>query len=226
MADAPDLSELVRRAIEANTRFYQGWVNLSLEYFRGITEIFGGVQSSVSEATSPTSTVGSDAVVLEAAGGAAASGAFLVTNDLGRSLKCELVASGFQGSDGQAAAGEVVFDPASFELAPGEQRVVRASVVVDGRLSAGAAYTGTFGIKGMQGFSVPVVLRRQHDVDVSPIDQLDGTGAAPKAATARTKAPGAKTTTSTRTASAKAKAAPKKAAKKKAAGKGASRTKA
>jgi hypothetical protein len=182
MADGPDISELVRRTIEANTRFYQGWINLSLEYFRGVTEIFGGVQSAVSDASVEPAEPLSDAVVLEAVEGETAGGAFLVTNDLGRTVKCEVVASGFEGADGAAASTEVSFDPPRFDLAPGEQRVVRATVAIDRGLTAGAAYTGTFGIKGMQGFAVPVVLRKQHAVDVSPIDQLaDAAGTAARA---------------------------------------------
>ena len=173
MADGADLSELVRRTIEANTRFYQGWVNLSLEYWRGITEVFGGVQTAVSDASGQAASTVSDAVVLEAVEGSTASGAFLVTNDLGRTLKCKLVASGFEGADGDAAPAVVKFDPPSFSLEPGEQRVVRATVPIHRKLAAGVAYTGTFGLKGMEGFSVPVVLRKQHAVDVSPIDQLD-----------------------------------------------------
>jgi len=210
MADGPELTELVRRAIEANTRFYQGWVNLSFEYFRGITEIFGGVQSAVSSAAGQTSSPASDAVVLEAEEGSTASGAFLVTNDLGRTLRCEIVASGFEGADGDAASVTVAFEPARFSLEPGEQRVVRATVPVDPALSAGVAYTGTFGIKGMEGFSVPVVLRKQHAVRVSPIERLDEADAPATGA----KAAGG------RKATAKKAAGGRKATAKKAAGRG------
>ncbi|HKJ02225.1 MAG TPA: hypothetical protein VJ997_07210 [Longimicrobiales bacterium] len=221
MADGPDLSELVRRTIDANTRFYQGWVNLSLEYFRGITEVFGGVQTAVSDASGQTASAGSDAVVLEAVEGATASGAFLVTNDLGRTLKCELVASGFEGGDGDGAPAVVAFDPPSFSLEPGEQRVVRAAVAVDPKLAAGVAYTGTFGIKGMEGFSVPVVLRKQHAVDVSPIDRLDVTDAtAAGEAPAKPKPEKAKPA---KPAPKKAKPAPKKAATKKTSARAASK---
>jgi len=214
MADAPDLSELVRRTIEANTRFYQGWVNLSLEYFRGITEIFGGVQSAVSApAPTPAEEAVSDAVVLEAVEGETASGAFLVTNDLGRPLKCELVATGFEGADGEDTDTEVTFDPRSFELQPGEQRVVRAAVAVGPGLAAGAAYTGSFGIKGMTGFAVPAILRKRHAVEVSPIDRLDDAPAAAKKPAA--KKPAAKKP------AAKKPAAEKRAAKKRAAKKSA-----
>ena len=170
MAEGLDLSELVRRTVQANARFYKGWVDLSLEYFRGITEIFGGVpESAAGEASLET---GAGALVLEGEAGATPSGAFLVTNDLGRTIRCELVTTEFRDSDGNAFPARATFDPASFDLAPGEQRVVRAALTIDGKLAPGVAYAGAFGIKGMDGFSVPAVVRRQHRVDQSPIERV------------------------------------------------------
>jgi len=170
MADGLDLSELMRRTVQANARFYKGWVDLSLEYFRGITEIFGGVPTSGTQAEELET--GAGALVLEGEAGAAASGAFLVTNDLGRTIRCELVATEFKDSDGNTIAAKATFEPAAFDIAPGEQRVVRATLPIDSKLTAGVAYAGAFAIKGMDGFSVPAVVRRQHRVEDSPIDRV------------------------------------------------------
>jgi hypothetical protein len=160
----------MRRTVQANARFYKGWVDLSLEYFRGITEIFGGVAASGSQAE--VIETGAGALVLEAEAGAAASGAFLVTNDLGRTIHCELVATDFKDSDGNTIPAKATFEPAAFDIAPGEQRVVRATLPIDSKLMAGVAYAGAFAIKGMDGFSVPAVVRRQHRVEDSPIDRV------------------------------------------------------
>jgi len=170
MADNMDVSELVRRTLDANARFYQGWVNLSLEYFRGISQIFSGAQEALSGTAPFEETAG--AVVLEAEEGATAAGAFLVTNDLGRTLSCEIVATAFQDANGKDAQARITFEPAKFKLEPGEQRVVNAAVPMGAKLAAGVAYSGSFGIKGMEGFAVPAVLRRRHGVDASPIDQV------------------------------------------------------
>ena len=170
MADGLDLSELMRRTVQANARFYKGCVDLSLEYFRGITEIFGGVPTSGTQAEELET--GAGALVLEGEAGAAASGAFLVTNDLGRTIRCELVATEFKDSDGNTIAAKATFEPAAFDIAPGEQRVVRATLPIDSKLTAGVAYAGAFAIKGMDGFSVPAVVRRQHRVEDSPIDRV------------------------------------------------------
>lgn len=219
MADNMDVSELVRRTLEANARFYQGWVNLSLEYFRGISQIFSGAQEALAATESADAPTG--AVVLEGEEGANATGAFLVTNDLGRTLSCQLVATTFQDADGKAAPARVTFEPAKFKLEPGEQRVVNAAVPIGAKLAAGVAYSGSFGIKGMEGFAVPVVLRRRHGVDVSPIDQAaapaDRTPASErKAATA---ARSTATKKPTRTAAAKKTSGKKAPARKSSSGK-------
>jgi len=187
VADGVNLPEIVRRTMEANTRLYRGWLELSLDYFRGIAEILDpdGVASEPAETMEPEL----GALVLEAEGGKAAKGAFLVTNDLGRDLTCTLTSTAFVGVDDKTVKPKVLFEPATVKLAPGEQRVVNATITMGKSWDPGAAFTGEFGIKGMKGFSVPVVLRRLSEVDDapvqgSPIDQIseDATQSRRKAA--------------------------------------------
>ncbi len=161
MADGFDLPEILRRTVQANARFYKGWMDLSLEYIRGMSEILGGVEpqaAAFSEELDATPGV----VVAEGEEGATVQRAFLVTNDLGRTLSCELYASEFRDAAGATVAVPVTFEPSSLDLAPGEQRVVRAVLPIAAELVPGVAYSGAFAIKGLAGFSVPVVLRRQH----------------------------------------------------------------
>jgi hypothetical protein len=175
MADGLDLSTMLRRTVQANARLYKGWVDLSLEYFRGISEIFG-VAPEASAPAAEERSPGPGVVVIEGEEGTAARGAFLVTNDLARTVSCQLVSSPFVDPDGASVQAKVTFDPARLDLAPGEQRVVHAAISVDDKLSAGVAYTGEFAIKGMDGFVVPAVLRRLHRAEESPIDRA-GVGA-------------------------------------------------
>src|SRR3972149_4785447 len=148
MADGPDLTEIVRRTVQANARFYKGWVDLSLEYFRGISEIFGA-GGLVPSAPREEVETGMGVVVLEAEAGGVAQGAFLVTNDLGRKMTCELVSSEFADSSGAKVGAQPRFEPPKLELAPGEQRVVQVVIPIDEKLTAGVAYSGQFAIKGM-----------------------------------------------------------------------------
>ncbi len=159
MADRPELTDVFRRAVQANVDYYQGWLNLSLQYLRGISEIFMTPEEGRGSADVDS---GTGTLVLEGEEGETARGTFLVSNDLERSVSCELVASAFKDPDGETVKGKVAFEPAKLKLEPGEQRVVQATVVIDRKLTAGLGYEGEFSIKGMDGFAVPVVLRRRH----------------------------------------------------------------
>ena len=180
MADAPDFSEILRRTVQANARFYKGWVDLSLEYFRGISGILGVTEPAATGGQAEAETA-TNALVLEGEEGTTVRGAFLVTNDLGRTIKCEFIASALQDAAGAVVRAQPRFEPASVELAPGEQRVVHAVIAVDPKLAPGVGYTGDISIKGMDGFSVPVVLRRLHRIEASPIDSAAAGAPAPKA---------------------------------------------
>lgn len=172
MADGLDLSEIVRRTVQANAKFYKGWIDLSLEYFRGVAEIFGAPAAAPANTEQAGTIAGTGVLVLEGEEGTAVRGAFLVTNDLGRNVSCELVATEFADPSGTKVRAKADFEPPSLQLAPGEQRVVHAVVVIDGQLATGVGYSGEFAIKGMDGFSVPVVLRRRHGLADSFIEQV------------------------------------------------------
>jgi hypothetical protein len=191
MADASDATGLVRRVLEANGRLYRGWIDLSLEYLRNVTEIVDPKPGPPPEPPHATGTL-----VLEAIGGETASAAFLMTNDLGRTLTCEPVASAFTGPDGASTRPKLTFEPSSVQLKPGEQRVIRTGLTIGAKLPAGVAYTGAINIKGMDGFAVPVVLRRREEPGGSPIDRAaEPTPAREKAARRK----GAKKTGASRT---------------------------
>ncbi len=170
MADGLDVSEMMKRAVQANAKFYKGWMDLSLEYIRGISEIIGG--PSETGDSMPEMDSGTGALILEGEAGALARGSFLVTNDLEHALSCTFVSSGFRDHANMMARAAPVFDPPTVQLGAGEQRVIQVSIVVSDTLVAGVGYAGEFSIKGMEGFAVPVVLRRQHTPgESSPSDR-------------------------------------------------------
>jgi len=188
MADGKDLSEIVRRTVQANAKLYKGWLDLSLEYFRGISEIFGGAPGGLGSTAASDS--GTGVMVLEGEEGTAVQGAFLVTNDLARNVKCELHATDFADSSGSSLAVKARFQPPRIELAPGEQRVVQVVIPIDSRFAPGVGYSGELTIKGMEGFAVPIVLRRLHRMDepAEPTSPKEPAGKRPTARTARRKA--------------------------------------
>jgi hypothetical protein len=172
MADGLELSELVRRTVQANAKLYKGWVDLSLEYFRGISEIFGGFPDSASSPT-PEMDAGAGVLVMEGEDGATVHSAFLVTNDLGRVINCEFVATDFADPAGATVRTKVAFDPPAVQLAPGEQRVIQVAIPIDPELVPGVGYSAEASIKGMEGFAVPLVVRRQHRVEHVNDDPAD-----------------------------------------------------
>ncbi len=176
MADGLDLSDIVRRTVQANAKFYKGWMDLSFEYFRGISEILGGTTQAAPPVQEMDS--GGGALVLEGEDGSLARGAFLVTNDMERPVSCEFAASDFKNPSGASVLVKAAFDPPKVELGPGEQRVVQVAIAIDAQLSPGAGYAGEIAIRGMEGFAVPVVLRRQHAVRETPAAE-DPSGAQP-----------------------------------------------
>lgn len=169
MADPLGLSEIVRRTVQANAKFYKGWVDLSFEYFRGISAIFGGATDAAVPVQEMDS--GSGALVLEGEAGELVRGAFLVTNDMERAVSCAFVGSDFKNPSGASVPAKAAFEPATLELGPGEQRVIHVTIAIDNQLAPGVGYAGEISVRGMDGFAVPVVLRRRHRIEESPLSQ-------------------------------------------------------
>jgi hypothetical protein len=163
MADGVDFGELMKRAVQANAKFYKGWLDLSFEYFRTIS----GVLGTETETTTPVQEahVGAGALVLEGEAGTMVSGSFLVSNDMDKPISTAFAGSDFRDPRGASVAAKTSFEPTSVQLAPGEQKIVQVSIYIDDKLSPGVGYAGEVSIKGMDGFTVPVVLRRQHTID-------------------------------------------------------------
>ncbi|MEP7382426.1 MAG: hypothetical protein ABI910_12100 [Gemmatimonadota bacterium] len=194
MADDSGLTDIVRRAAQANAKFYKGWMDLTLEYMRGVSEIFGGAAAAVqSMPATQEMDSGPSTLVLEGEAGTSATGSFLISNDLDRPLSCTLTSSDFADPTGAPAKVRTTFEPAAVELAPGEQQVVRVTVEIGDALVPGVGYASEIAIAGMEGFAVPVVLRRQHTLedadtgsfdDVGPIDSRPTAPTTPKATNA------------------------------------------
>lgn len=214
MADGLDVSEMMKRAVQANAKFYKGWMDLTLEYVRGMSAIIGGEPEQAQPIAEMDASAG--ALVLEGEAGETVRGAFLVTNDLGRPLNCEFVSSAFNDALGARGGAKPVFDPPRIELGAGEQRVIQVSLPIEPSLSAGVGYAGEFSIAGMDGFAVPVVLRRLHvahdtagDKEASP-ERVPSTAAAAEAPPPTRRGAAAKPTKpskGTRTGSARARKA-------------------
>lgn len=185
MADDSALTDMVRRAAQANAKLYKGWMDLTVDYMRALSEIFGGAAAPTPSTPTQEMDAGASTLVLEGEVGSAVTGSFLVSNDLDRPISCTFTYSEFADPTGMPAKVRASFSPAALELAPGEQRVVQVSVTIDDVLRPGVGYAGEIAIAGMDGFAVPVVLRRQHAPEEGDAGREDGIGEPDTASTAK-----------------------------------------
>ena len=174
MANGLDLSDVVKRAVQANAKFSKRWMDLSFEYLREISAIMGGATESAGPVTEVD--VGASALVLEGEAGTQVRGSFLVSNDMDKPVSCVFAGSVFKDPRGASVKAKPVFEPPTLELGPGEQRVVQVSIDVDDSLSPGVGYAGELSVRGLEGFAVPVVLRRQHTVEEPTVAEGGGAG--------------------------------------------------
>lgn len=188
MTDRPGFSEAWSRALEANARYYETWGRLTSSWLRELADVSSGLRmprvvsvrtepapgaaaSAARPAPAPTSASAPAAtarettaepapatLVLEAAGGQAASGAFLVENTLGRHVTEPVEAGPFHDPAGVESLVTLELEPAVIDLAAGEQVVVRATVVVPETLEG--ERRGTVRVAGVPGAQIPLVIRR------------------------------------------------------------------
>ncbi|HET6379154.1 MAG TPA: hypothetical protein VFG05_12750 [Methylocella sp.] len=98
--------------------------------------------------------------MLEAAAGEAVQGLFLVENLLPGPVRGEIVATALRSPDSGEVTLPFAFEPPVAVLNPRDQLLARLSVVVPGNLAPGVPYTGAISIPGLQGTSIPLVVRR------------------------------------------------------------------
>jgi hypothetical protein len=168
MADPAGLDQALRRALEANARYYEALGQLTADYLKTLVGVLGelrlparfDVRQPAPAAPAPPPTP-APAMVLEAARGQTAAGAFMVQNRLTQKVSAPVVASAFLDPSGHEARPALSFDPDVVALDPGEQVLVRVTARIDDRLEAVVAYRGEVTIPCLSGDRVQLVLRRR-----------------------------------------------------------------
>jgi hypothetical protein len=174
MAEAAPASDLLRRALDANLRYYAAIGRLTVDYLEALGAIARHVE--VPKLTSPTVTLRQSppappvpppappapaVMVLEAEAGGTAIGVFLVENLLGERVAAPVSASPLAGPDGREVDVPLAFDPEVVVLEPGEQILVRVSAQLDGELESDVGYRAEVAVPGVIGTKVPIVVRRR-----------------------------------------------------------------
>jgi len=176
---------LVARAMEADARYYEALGRLTSTWLRELAEVAAAVRlpqltalrtpisttvAPASPATSrpatapvtepvagPAAEPHAAALVLEAAGGEKATGAFLVENTLAQRVEHAVEAGPLTGPAGETDI-ELSLVPDAVGLDPGEQVVVRVITVVPPGLAG--EHRGTVRVAAVPGAEMPVVVRR------------------------------------------------------------------
>src|SRR5262249_23431160 len=107
------------------------------------------------------------ALVLEAAAGEQAAGAFLVENQLGRPVETSMIADEITGPAGAVQPVSLEFEPAVVSLAPQERCVVRVRTAITDAFAPGTDYRTVIRGPDLPGTSIPVVLRRADQISAT-----------------------------------------------------------
>jgi len=230
MAEKTDFEEPLRRAIEANLRYYEALGKVTQDYVRALAGVFGefplrinlpGLGTKSAPTTQPgpappTAPPSAATLVLEADAGAEAQGVFLVENRLNRTVSTAVMTSAFADPSGRAIAPALRVVPNVVTLEPGGRTFVQIIAQVSAELEPDVPYRGEVTVPGLSDHGIPVLLRRRPAQTTAPKAATAGSGG--RTASAKPKAgPGSKAKT-------KSKRTAKKVAKKSGAAKSAAST--
>ena len=191
MADRPLLEDVVRRAFDANVRYWETVGRATTEYVQAVTKLWaeapltwtpgagsaaasasrGSAASTAGTATSaapPAAGNGSSAapgggpaLLLEAVAGAQARAVVMISNDLERDAEAQISVSSLRGPDGRFVALEIRTMPERVTLAAGARVPVTLIADITDALVEGADYHGEINVPGLSPRGVPLVLRRR-----------------------------------------------------------------
>jgi hypothetical protein len=160
----------VRRAFEANFRYYEALGRVTQEYWQALFGIFRELPLRVGDpgtaraAAPPPATGaihGAPTIVLEAEGGAEAGGVFLVENRLSRTVSTAAVGCSFADPSGRAIQPALRFVPGVVTLEPGGRTLVQVFATVSADLEPETPYRGEIRVPGLSEHGIPALLRRR-----------------------------------------------------------------
>ena len=182
MADKLSIEEPVRRAIDANLRYYKALGEVTQEYVQSLLGVWrdlpirlGSLGSSPvlgATAARATSSGGTATLVLEAEAGQEAASVFMVENRLPRQVSTTVVTSPFLDPSGRDVQPALRILPGVVTLDPGARTLVRIVAAVTDDWAIDVPYRGTVQVPGLSDHAIPVVLRRRaSEVQAAPTKQ-------------------------------------------------------
>lgn len=186
MADRTPMEDVLKRAFDANLRYWETLNRAASEYVQTMTKVWKDAPISwapgISSPKKETAAAGradeapfTPALLLEGPAGSTARAVVMVRNDLGREAEAPIVPSLFTGPDGTTHDLDVRADPPRVTVAAGGQVAVTLSVAVTSDLHDGVGYRGEVNVPGLSDRGVPVVVRRSGTAGASTGAADDGT---------------------------------------------------
>lgn len=172
MADKLPFDEPLRRAVDANMKYYEALGRVTQDYWKAIFGIlrelpvrFGSAQPSSARqapaSSTPAAPVTAPTLVLEAEAGGEAQGMFLVENRLSRVVSTAVVVSAFTNPSGRAVQPTMRIEPGVITLPPGGRTLVQIYTTLDDTLETDVPYRGELNVPGLSESGIPVLLRRK-----------------------------------------------------------------
>jgi hypothetical protein len=179
MITDPNLEEALRRAVDANLRFYCALWQATLDFLKPLDisrrgarwcNSAGAPRPQADPAAAPASAVppAAPVLLLEAEAGNEVSGVFLVSNRLPRTVSAPVVISPFTDPSGRVVHPPQRVEPELLALDPGAQSLVQIAVTVSDELVAGVDYRAEISVPGLSDSRVPVMLRRRGAAPATP----------------------------------------------------------
>jgi hypothetical protein len=169
MADRPLMQDVMKRAFDANLRYWETVGRATTEYVQAVTKIWAdapitwtpGVSSRAAVNGTPAATTAAPALLLEGFAGAQARATIMVSNDLDREAEAQISVSSLRGPDGRFVAMEIRTIPETVKLAAGARVPVTLAADITDALAEGVDYHGEINVPGLSPRGVPLVLRRR-----------------------------------------------------------------
>jgi hypothetical protein len=172
MADRTPMEDVMRRAYDANLRYWETVGRAATDYMQSVTKLWADAPLSWKPAamswTGPRSSATmhhepavSPALVMEGVKGAEVRTVLMISNDLAREAEATVEISTLRGPDGRFAPVEVRAIPETLKLAAGARMPVTLVAEISDALLEGADYHGEVTVPGLSERGVPIVVRRR-----------------------------------------------------------------
>jgi hypothetical protein len=172
MAERTPIEDVMRRAFDANLRYWESVGRAATTYVETVTKIWqdapmswkpGAMAWTPSRSPSVTPPTAHDcaALVLENVAGAQARTVLMISNDLAREAEASVLISPLRGPDGRFVSVDVAAMPETLTLAAGARVPVTLTAAITDALHEGVDYHGEVTVPGLSVTGVPIVVRRR-----------------------------------------------------------------